>query len=156
MRIYKLYLLMALTLPFLSISCQSQVESTKIVTIDKVGATAMPEEIAPIGKIPFQMPEPQRPMFSELIVNISDKGAKTDEPITLVVNQTIMDVHNQGGGTVVIPKGKWKSGRIVLKSNVNLHLEEGAEIEFPGTVESYLPSAKRPKPLERFPPRPEY
>ena len=140
MRIYKLYLLMALTLPFLSISCQSQVESTKIVTIDKVGATAMPEEIAPIGKIPFQMPEPQRPMFSELIVNISDKGAKTDEPITLVVNQTIMDVHNQGGGTVVIPKGKWKSGRIVLKSNVNLHLEEGAEIEFPGTVESYLPS----------------
>ena len=46
---------MALTLPFLSVSCQPQVESAKIVTIDKVGAIAMPEEIAPIGKIPFQM-----------------------------------------------------------------------------------------------------
>lgn len=37
MRIYKPYLLMALTLPFLSVSCQPQVESAKIVTIDKVG-----------------------------------------------------------------------------------------------------------------------
>jgi len=118
MRIYKPYLLMALTLPFLSVSCQPQVESAKIVTIDKVGAIAMPEEIAPIGKIPFQMPDLKRPVFPELTVNISDKGAKADEPITLIVNQTIMDVHNRGGGTVVIPKGKWKSGRIVLKSNV--------------------------------------
>ena len=48
---------MALTLPFLSVSCQPQVESAKIVTIDKVGAIAMPEEIAPIGKIPFQASE---------------------------------------------------------------------------------------------------
>lgn len=140
MRIYKPYLLMALTLPFLSVSCQPQVKSAKIVTIDKVGAIAMPEEIAPIGKIPFQMPDLKRPVFPELTVNISDKGAKADEPITLIVNQTIMDVHNRGGGTVVIPKGKWKSGRIVLKSNVNLHLEDEAEIEFPGTVESYLPA----------------
>lgn len=28
----------------------------------------------------------------------------------------------------------------MLKSNVNLHLEDEAEIEFPGTVESYLPA----------------
>ena len=75
-----------------------------------------------------------------MTVNISDKGAKAEEPITLIVNQTIMDVQIEGGGTVVIPKGKWKSGRIVQKSNVNLHLEDEAEIEFPGTVESYLPA----------------
>ena len=46
----------------------------------------------------------------------------------------------QGGGTVVIPEGKWKSARIVLKSNVNLHLAKGAEIEFAGRAEDYLPA----------------
>lgn len=110
MRIYKPYLLMALTLPFLSVSCQPQVESAKIVTIDKIGAIAMPEEIAPIGKIPFQMPDLKRPVFPELTVNISDKGAKADEPITLIVNQTIMDVHNRGGGLSSSPKGNGNQG----------------------------------------------
>ena len=34
----------------------------------------MPEEIRPIGQIPFQMPDLKRPVFPELTVNISDKG----------------------------------------------------------------------------------
>ena len=109
MRIYKPYLLMALTLPFLSVSCQPQVESAKIVTIDKVGAIAMPEEIAPIGKIPFQMPDLKRPVFPELTVNISDKGAKADEPITLIVNQS-WTFTIEGGGLSSSPKGNGNQG----------------------------------------------
>lgn len=31
-----------------------------------------------------------------------------------------------GGGTVIIPAGQWLSGSVLLKSNVNLHLEAGA------------------------------
>ena len=31
-----------------------------------------------------------------------------------------------GGGTVFIPAGRWLSGSVLLKSNVNLHLEAGA------------------------------
>ena len=56
------------------------------------------------------------------------------------MNRTIAEVSKQGGGTVVIPEGKWKSTRIVLKSNVNLHLAKGAEIEFAGRAEDYLPA----------------
>ena len=56
------------------------------------------------------------------------------------MNRTIAEVSKQGGGTVVIPEGKWKSARIVLKSNVNLHLAKGAEIEFSGRAEDYLPA----------------
>ncbi|HUX59497.1 MAG TPA: glycosyl hydrolase family 28 protein [Bacteroidales bacterium] len=35
-----------------------------------------------------------------------------------------------GGGTVVIPKGIYYSGPIVLKTRINLHLKEGAELKF--------------------------
>lgn len=71
---------------------------------------------------------------------MKDKGMTEDAPITDLVNRTIAEVSKQGGGTVVIPEGKWKSARIVLKSNVNLHLAKGAELEFSGCAEDYLPA----------------
>lgn len=125
--------------PFL-FSCQKEVKPLTIPTVDQVGAKAMPEEIAPLGKLPFEMPEPQRPVFPELTVSIADKGAVEGEAITTIVNQTIDEVSAQGGGMVIVPAGKWKSSRIELKSNVNLHIAEGAEIEFSEKVEDYLPA----------------
>ena len=48
---------------------------------------------------------------------------------------------NHGGGKVVLPRGKYFSkGPIVLKSNVNLHLEEGTEIIFSADEKDYLPA----------------
>ena len=44
----------------------------------------------------------------------------------------------KGGGKVVVPPGVWKTGRIELKSNVNLYLEEGAELHFSGNIKDYL------------------
>lgn len=35
-----------------------------------------------------------------------------------------------GGGKVVIPEGVWNTGAITLRSNVNLHVEEGATLLF--------------------------
>lgn len=126
-------------LPFL-FSCQKEVKPLTIPTIDQVGAQVMPEAIAPIENVPFDMPQLQRPVFPELTVSIADRGAVADEPITALVNQVIEEVSAQGGGTVVVPAGKWKSSRIVLKSNVNLHIAEEAEIEFSEKVEDYLPA----------------
>ena len=37
----------------------------------------------------------------------------------------------------MVPPGVWKTGRIELKSNVNLHLEEGAELHFSGNIKDY-------------------
>lgn len=43
------------------------------------------------------------------------------------------------GGTVIVPRGEWQSGAIYLKSNINLHLEDGAVIIFSYKPSDYLP-----------------
>jgi polygalacturonase len=40
---------------------------------------------------------------------------------------------------VVVPAGQWLTGAIHLKSNVNLHMLEGAEIHFSDDPADYLP-----------------
>jgi polygalacturonase len=49
---------------------------------------------------------------------------------TQSINGAIDQMHKKGGGVVVIPKGQWVSGPIVLKSNVNLHINKGAYLVF--------------------------
>ena len=44
------------------------------------------------------------------------------------INRAIAACHRHGGGTVEIPAGIYLCGSIHLKSNINLHLEPGAEI----------------------------
>lgn len=48
--------------------------------------------------------------------------------------------HRAGGGRVVVPAGEWLTGPIHLKSNVNLHLEEGAVVRFTDNPDDYLPA----------------
>ena len=111
-----------------------------IPQVDNVGADVMPQFIAPFHHVPFKMDSLKYPTFPDYTVNISDYVISANKPITELVNRLIMETSQKGGGKVVIPAGKWKSGRIVLKSNVNLYLEEGAEIKFSGNPEDYLPS----------------
>lgn len=57
--------------------------------------------------------------------------------------KAIEDCANKGGGTVNVPAGKWKiGGPIHLKSNINLHLEEGAIISFSSNPDDFLPVVK--------------
>ncbi|TDD94087.1 glycoside hydrolase family 28 protein [Flavobacterium cellulosilyticum] len=58
---------------------------------------------------------------------------------TLVIKKAIEACTKNGGGMVLIPKGKYLSGAIHLENNVNLHLEEGAEIIFSVNPKDYLP-----------------
>lgn len=44
-----------------------------------------------------------------------------------------------GGGRVIVPAGKFLTGPIHLKSNVELHLADGAEIIFSDVFDDYLP-----------------
>ena len=49
----------------------------------------------------------------------------------------------KGGGRVIIPEGKWLScGPVIMKSDVELHLAEGAELVFSSDPEDYLPAVK--------------
>lgn len=65
----------------------------------------------------------------ELIYNITHYGAAADEePVenTIAINRAILEAHQIGGGTVVVPEGEFKCYTIVLRSNVNLYLSKGA------------------------------
>lgn len=134
---------LGISLCFISaqINAQSiQKTVSAIPSIKEVGAQALLANIVPIENTPFDMPQLRCPVFPDFTVNMKDKGITATTPITDLVNRTIAEVSAKGGGTVIIPAGKWRSARIVLKSNVNLHLSEGAEIEFGGRAEDYLPA----------------
>lgn len=64
----------------------------------------------------------------ERVFNISEYGAKpgTKYLQTEHIQAAIDAANRNGGGKVLISKGAFVCGSIVLKSNVNLHLEEGA------------------------------
>lgn len=53
------------------------------------------------------------------------------------IQQAIDAAHNAGGGTVYIPAGVYKSGNLVLKSNVDFYLAGGAVIVGTGKGEDY-------------------
>ena len=131
-------------LALLSLSTTVLTQCTKIERplplVDQVGAHVMPHHIEPIKDAPFEMPEFKRPEFPNLTVNIADRGITADQSISDLVNTVIEEVSEAGGGTVIIPAGEWSSKRITLKSNVNLHISEGAEIVFSGNAEDYLPA----------------
>ncbi|MCI8804523.1 MAG: glycoside hydrolase family 28 protein [Clostridiales bacterium] len=70
---------------------------------------------------------------------ITDFGAVGDGKFvnTDVINSAISKCNEDGGGKVIVPRGIWLSGPIILKSNVELHLEDGAVILFSSNYDDY-------------------
>ena len=62
--------------------------------------------------------------------DITSFGAQAGgvEPVTEAIQKAIETAHSAGGGTVVVPSGRWLSGTVFLKSGVTLHLESGATL----------------------------
>lgn len=56
---------------------------------------------------------------------------------TNLINKVIERCSREGGGRVIIPAGTWLTGPITLRSNVNLHLEEGATLLFTPDLKEY-------------------
>ena len=77
-----------------------------------------------------EFPLPQEPIFPEYSISIAD---------FCDINQAINHVAANGGGHVIIPKGIWCTGAIHLKSNIDLHFEEGAVLNFSTNPKDYLP-----------------
>lgn len=104
-----------------------------------IGAANCPQEIAPVTA-PFPMPEFKRPVFPQRSVYLNKLGARQKVMCTKTLQRAIDRLSAQGGGNVVIPKGEWLTGRIFLRSNINLHLEEGAVLSFSEYVKDYQPA----------------
>ena len=75
------------------------------------------------------------------VYNILDFGAVGDGHTlnTAAINAAIEACTAQGGGKVLVPEGVFLSGTIILKSNVTLHLTDGAEIKGTTDLTQYLP-----------------
>lgn len=73
--------------------------------------------------------------------NIMKYGAKGDGKTddTDSIQQTIDTCHQNGGGTVFIPKGTFMIGTLVLKDNVTLYLSAGGILLGSSNLEDYRP-----------------
>ena len=98
-----------------------------------------------VVEAPFEMPPITVPDFAACPrFSIVDFGAKPGDKVstTQAIAEAVDRAHEAGGGVVVVPEGKWTTGKIHLKSNVNLHLDEGAVVTFSGDPNDYLPPVK--------------
>ena len=89
---------------------------------------------------PFEMPSGvQIPGRS---ANITEFGAIPGGKVknTLVFQNAITYLDNQGGGRIDVPDGIWLTGPIHLRSSIELHLSDHAEIRFTMDKEDYLPA----------------
>ncbi|WP_121331376.1 MULTISPECIES: glycoside hydrolase family 28 protein [unclassified Flavobacterium] len=70
--------------------------------------------------------------FLDKTYNVMNYGAVADGKTsnTAVFEKAIKACAENGGGKVLVPNGKYLTGPIHLESNVNLHLEDNAEILF--------------------------
>ena len=142
----KLRQLICCALLVLSASGMAQIATGQHIPVrSEVGPEAMPKEVAPV-KAPFRFQLAAidyakfdaRQQTVKLKKGVSDKyknAAKNRQTIQAAIDQ----LTQQGGGTVVIPAGQWETGRVELKSNVRLHLSDGAELHFSGLIRDYLP-----------------
>ena len=80
------------------------------------------------------------PRFPPRTFDIRNHGATTTADATAAFRAAIDACARAGGGRVLVPKGRFETGAIHLRSNVNLHLDDGATIAFSGEPSAYLPA----------------
>lgn len=93
---------------------------------------------APYGVVNIKVPD-----FSKCTrINITELGAVAGDKVktSRAIANAIDKANKAGGGVVVIPGGEWLTGKIHLKSNVNLHLNKGAVLLFSEDPADYLPA----------------
>lgn len=81
---------------------------------------------------PFKMAAVAEPVIPSKTYSLKDFGGVADGKTlnTGAFAKAIEQCSKGGGGHVVVPAGKWLTGPIELKSNVDLHVEEGAVVQF--------------------------
>ena len=108
----------------------------KIPTAEEVGVHVLSNEIAPV-EAPFQTINFRKPQFPSdtIILSLSKDGINTAK-----IQKEIDALSRKGGGIIVVPEGKWLTGRIQLKNNINLHVPENAVLKFSGEIKDFLPA----------------
>ena len=98
-----------------------------------VGKKAVsPSPAMHFSDVEFDMPVIAEPVIPANAVSILDFGAVSDGRTlnTKAFADAINSLSGKGGGKLVIPRGIWLTGPIILKSNINIHAEAGALVIF--------------------------
>ncbi len=92
-----------------------------------------------LTNLPFSMPEMREPQFPEYTVSILEYGGVPDGHTlnTKAFADAIAACSKAGGGTVIVPPGTWVTGPIKLESNINLHTERGALVQFSRDIDDF-------------------
>ena len=85
------------------------------------------------------------PVIPQAVFNITNYGAVGDGKTlnTVAIQKTIQACSAAGGGTVLVPAGKFLFGPITLASCINLHLDPGATLLISDDMTTYPVNAKR-------------
>ncbi|MGM1427623.1 glycoside hydrolase family 28 protein [Sphingobacterium lactis] len=103
---------------------------SRLVKRSEVGAENMPNIIAAVYS-PYFNAAFKKPTFPNNVITVEPGG----EPI----QHAIDSLEKMGGGTVKLAPGHFLSGRITLKSNIELQVHQDAILEFKSEIEDFLP-----------------
>src|SRR5262247_880606 len=94
------------------------------------------------SQVPAILSRIKAPVFPNRDFKITDYGAVADGNAdnTEAIRKAIAACNAAGGGRVVVTPGVFLTGAIHLKSNVNLHVMEGATLKFIPDPAKYLPA----------------
>lgn len=86
----------------------------------------------PWAAVPKILDRIEAPIFPDRNFDVSKFGAVSDNSTdcTEAFQKAIAACHEAGGGRVLVFPGQYITGAITLKSNVNLHITQGATIRF--------------------------
>jgi polygalacturonase len=113
-----------------------------LATRPAYGASSSAAAASPWDQVPDILARTVPPSFPSRTFDITDYGAKPDNTTdcTAAFRDAIAACNAAGGGTVVVPgTGQFRTGKIHLLSNVELHVSAGGTIRFRSDAASYLP-----------------
>ncbi|ETK37515.1 glycosyl hydrolase family 28 protein [Microbispora sp. ATCC PTA-5024] len=97
---------------------------------------------SPWDQVPAILARIVPPTFPDRTFDITAYGAVGDNTTdcTPAFAKAIAACNAAGGGTVLVPPGTYRTGKIHLLSDVNLHVDAGATVRFRSDAGSYLPT----------------
>src|SRR5215213_2809158 len=107
-------------------------------TQTQVATAAAGDPWALVPEILKRIKPPVFPKRDFLITKFGANGGGTADN-TEAIRKAVEACSKAGGGRVVVPAGVFLTGAIHLRSNVNLHVSEGATLKFSRDPKDYLP-----------------
>jgi polygalacturonase len=129
----------ALVLPF-GTACTAFASSAGPASAGAAGAAGA--DVIGWARVPGILARIIPPSFPDRDFPITRYGAVGDgrTDCTAAFRAAVQACAQAGGGRVVVPEGRWLTGPIHLRSNVNLHVRRGATIAFSQDPADYLPA----------------